>query len=71
MFSWMVLCIVGLILSSLLFISAIALTTFIEFYSEIIWTLFAEPINIGKAEPKVQDCIHLVEGFNPLTPNDL
>jgi len=47
----MALCIVGLIFSTFLFISAFALTVFIEFYSEIIWTLFAEPINIGKAKP--------------------
>jgi hypothetical protein len=50
-FSWMALCIVGLIFSTFLFISAIALTVFLEFYSEIIWTLLAEPINIGKDEP--------------------
>jgi hypothetical protein len=51
MFSWMALCVAGLILSSLLFISAIILISFFEFYSEIIWTLFAEPVNIGKTEP--------------------
>jgi hypothetical protein len=47
----MALCVVGIIFSTFLFISAIALTVFIEFYSEIIRALLAEPINIGKDEP--------------------
>jgi hypothetical protein len=59
-FLWMVVCVVGLIFSSLLFISAIVLAIFIEFDSEILWTLFAEPINIGKACTRSQPVQRLI-----------
>ncbi|PSN50990.1 hypothetical protein C0J52_08598 [Blattella germanica] len=64
LFPWQVLCVIDLVISTILFIAAIVLIAMKATNSEYIWTLFAEPFNIPKAEkldsaPQPEQLLHV------------